>query len=87
MVYGISVGDKVQRCIDVFYPLELVEQIKVNNAQENEEIKQENKRLQNEKNDLLKKVGKSLYEIILIFSEQFQTGSFCRILPTLDHHV
>ena len=32
---------------------ELVEQMKVNNAGENEEIKQENKRLRNEKNDLL----------------------------------
>ena len=67
-----------------------MQQIKVNNAQENEEIKQENKRLQNEKNDLLLKVGKSLYENIIIFSEQFQTqttATYCRILPTLDHHV
>ncbi len=77
----------------MFYPLELVEQIKVNNAQENEEIKQENKRLQNEKNDLLLKVGKSesLHEMMsVIFSEQFQTqttAAYCRMLPTLDHHV
>ena len=42
--------------VDVFYPLELVEQIKVNNAQEN-------KRLRNEKNDLLLKVGNSLYKM------------------------
>ena len=36
--------------------LDLVEQIKVNNAGENEEIKQENKRLEKEKNDLLLQV-------------------------------
>ena len=42
--------------VDVFHPLELVEQIKVNNAREN-------KRLGNEKNDLLLKVGNSLYKM------------------------
>ena len=49
-------GRKVIAMVDVFYPLELVEQIKVNNAQEN-------KRLRNEKNDLLLKVGNSLYKM------------------------
>jgi hypothetical protein len=58
--YSFGVWDRCGRkgiaMVDVFYPLELVEQIKVNNAQEN-------KRLRNEKNDLLLKVGNSLYKM------------------------
>jgi hypothetical protein len=38
-----------------------VEHIKVNNAQENDDIKQENERLQSENNDLLLQVCKLFY--------------------------
>ena len=41
-----------------------MEHIRVNNSRENEELKQENKRLQNEKNGLKTQVDKSFYEAI-----------------------
>lgn len=40
-----------------FYLTEIAEQIQTNNAQKNDDIKQENRQLQNEKNELILQVG------------------------------